>query len=333
MMLRESRKRSAALLFALVVAVAASCSSQPAPLRVRRGASFTLLLGGEIGMNRPVGFGGAWYEFLPAPTPTPPPLIDVQRGQVEFYLTDGSQEYPLQTDLVTRSFPDPASNTGLAPGTNEKLGQLMALISIPPDLDPAAPQLLTLDARLLIPDQDPIQLPYSQELEILAGGPDDPTPPALGWANQGVTDWWTTQALYPHPKLIIDLPSPPPAMAHFVISIAAGVDLSVADVIEEQEYGRRSVIQWRVELDGASNQLVTIDYLNVHTDPGRFPGQLALVYQPGPGYTRIDDADDPGPGPGFTNPLANNFSVLSGAKFWDENGAPMGGAATLGPIR
>lgn len=304
----------------LAAALGLGCRSQPAPLTAQAGTSFTLMLAGESTASNPdgplsinnVGFNSTWYDG---------DISDVQRGEVKFYLYKDGAETPLETELVTRIFPDPASDVGLQNGgiffplgqDEFGMGQLVALIYIPED---TAADSYFLRARKKVGGAT-TELTYNEPFEVLDNGSSGDHRTSSGSLLIG--------DLYPHPKLLVWLvavppqpdPPPPPSAAHLEIEIQSGTDIQVLDVIEEQHFGRRSVLTWT-----PVGNRIQIDFVNLEPHPT--VKKLAVVFEPtDPAtFTRISDVNASFP-----------FHAAD-SKFWDIDGDELTvGPVTLGPIR
>lgn len=325
----------------LFAAVALACGNEPIPRRVLQGASFTVQLSGEylaaqtgngLGIDLyDIGFGGEWYwDSLQ--------FRDVQRGEVQFYLDTPTPSNILETDFITRVFPDPATdvarNDGDIEGLAHGLGEIQALVFVPCG---APSGLHNLKARKIYrestgdlndsgPSGFPVDLIYERPIEIVATSCTGDTNRSDPYSTfGGSTSWWNTDPagtinLYPDPKILIAFPTglpEPPSAAHLEIDILNGFPGDIIDVIEEQHFGRGSAINWELTPTG-----IVIDYVNPQPSPNVI--QLALVYQPHASYMRLQSDSDA---------ALRYFFWPMIEEFWDASGNTVSGNVTFGPIR
>lgn len=309
---RDVLRRSAVLAFTLALA---ACSSQPVPLAVQAGSSFTLAVSGELLDGDRLGYGGDWLEQAGR--------LDMQRGELLFVLRDDTgAEWTLHTRLVTRVTPDPASDAALDQRIDPWLGsaagfsQAIALVEIPADVPPAG-YALELRRRRRLPSGSYESLPapqYSGALRVLpalvdghAGQSNQPVGAAGAWI---VDTRSRLAALHPNPKLVLSLDGDP-AAAHLVLEYPRQ-KLVVRGVIEEQHSGRSSVVAWR---DDPVSGRVTVDLVAPLADVAA----LALVFT-----LRAPDTA------GVAAP--SDFRVLA-ATLFDAGGGRMPGSVSVGAIR
>lgn len=252
------------------------CGARPLPLTAQAGASVAIALAGELPAGDGVGYGG---ELLAARG-----RFDDQRGQLVFVLKEpvsGAQR-ELQTRIVTRALPDPASEIGLAnqadPVAAFGIAQLLAIVDIPANVPPGTYDVIV--RRLRRTDAGGTEelpaLIYGQRLTVLPasvnGVSGSPTP-SSAWAGSFSTDVSAQLAnLVPHPKVVLTLPAPRPHAAHVVLTYPR-TKVRPRTVIEEQHLGRGSIVAWT---DDAASGRVTIDFV----DPSASVKALALVFEP-----------------------------------------------------
>ncbi len=324
----------------MVVLAMLACRSKPIPLVAREGSSITVVLTGEYGAAEPggppidVGFGGTFYweqDFR-----------DVQRGEVQFLLGLGGTEVELNTQLVTRILPDPASDIGIAnhasiyPFNDLGMGQVLAVVHIPKGIKATLdlPGRYWLRARKILRAEaggsyDVLaDLPYGEWIDVLPAAddpedPDSPNPPYVAlWGTMSMEGPGIPQQLYPHPKLLVWFPASPPVPSAAHLKITVPDDIRVLSVFEEQHYGRRSLVSW-TEADDE----VEIHFVN--SEPSPSVGHLAIAFKPvDPAtYVRFD---------GTNRSIGDDF-LVSEAEFWNIDGellAAVGPAdVVLGPIR
>lgn len=299
------------------LAAGAACSSQPLPLSAQAGSSVALAVAGEASYGTTLGYDGTLLAAAGR--------HDDQRGELLFVLRDPASgaEHPLETQLVTRTRPDPASDAGLASRIADELAlygiaQPLALLRIPAATPPGRYDVEIRRRRRLagggfesLPGP-----PYAQSLHVLPaqvnGVVGAPTA-LLGFA--GAVELDVTRhlaALVPHPKLVLRLPaSPRPAAAQLVISYPAA-KLEILGAFEEQHLGHGSVVGWR---NDAAAGRVTLELV----DPTFSVSALALAFE-------LRDAQGAG------RAQLGDFALLS-TRLYDAAGALQGGAVGLGPIR
>jgi hypothetical protein len=311
---RAVRAPGSLLLAALAVA-AAACSSRPVPLSVQAGASFALAVAGESGPV--VGFGGAWLAAAGR--------YDDQRGDLSFVLVaPNGAERALVTQFVTRVWPDPASDGGIAndvggavfPGVG--VAEAVAIVDVPA-ATPPGPYRIEIRRRRRISMSQWETLPgvdYAQSIQVLpasvngvAGAPT----PASGYAGSFGTDLTARlAALHPHPKIVLALPANArPAAAHLVLAYPAA-KVRVRSVFEEQHLGRGSIVAWS---DDTAAGRITIDL----ADPAASVAALAVAFE----------LRDPF---GAGRAAASDFQLLASA-LYDARGLPQSGVVSIGAIR
>lgn len=315
------RARFGLPLGALVLALAA-CGSQPVGLTAQAGSTFGLAITGEVTEGHKLGFG-ATYDGTP--------LYDDQRGELLFLLKTpgGGPEYELQTRLVTRVLPDPASNAGLgnlvAGAAIYGIGQPVALIDIPASVPPATYEIEVRRRRRTGPTTWLTFLPgaaspfnQSRELTVLPanvnGVQGAPTPfeGMLGVSTNTNTAVFAPD-LYPHPKVVVKLGATPPAAARLRIDYPQA-KMVVLGVIEEQHYGRSSIVAYD---DDPQNGELTVDFV----DPTASVERLAIVFDP------IDPF-----GAGRVS-VPGDFSLLTGSQLYDTDGNPIATSVAFEWIR
>jgi hypothetical protein len=309
--------RAAARVSVLALGLAA-CSSKPLPLSLQAGASFALAVAGDGGTG--LGFGGTWLAQAGR--------YDDQRGELSFVLVAPSgAEVVLATRLVTRVWPDPASEAGIANSAGGAIlpdvgvAETVAVVDVPASTPAGAYRLEIRRRRRLSPSQ-PSQwesLPgveYAQSIQVLPatvnGVAGAPTPPS-GFAGPLGADL-TAQlaALHPHPKVVLALPGPAhPAAAHLVVAYPPA-KIRLRSVFEDAHLGRGSVVAWS---DDAVAGRVSVDF----ADPAASVGALAIAFE----------LRDPF---GAGRASASDFGVVASALF-DRSGAPQGGSVTVTEIR
>jgi hypothetical protein len=315
------RTRFGAPLGILALALAA-CGSQPVGLTAQAGSTFGLAITGEVAEGDKLGFGAVYAGT---------PLYDDQRGELLFVLRTpgGGSEYPLQTRLVTRVFPDPASDAGLTGSLDSGwafgIAQPLALIDVPASVPPATYDIEVRRRRRTSPtgwETFPTGSgsPFDQPRQITVlpassnGVTGAPTPfeGMLGPSTNPDTAAYAP-TLYPHPKLVVNLGAPPPAAARLRVDYPQA-KMQVQGVIEEQHYGRSSIIAY--DDDPQSGEL-TIDFV----DPTASVERLAIVFEP------IDPF-----GAGRVS-APSDFGLLAGSQLYDADGNAIATSVTFGPIR
>lgn len=300
----------------LLAACVVACAGEPAPLAVRAGSTATLLYGSEryVSQNgNVVGYGSSALEEAGT--------FDDLRGQLVLTLTDPVLgDHELETRFVTRALVDPATEAGVANDATgnpflEPLGlsQLIVVVNVPDDVPAGVYDVDVLRRRRIPPGPDTFEeltdvAPYPYTIEVLPGDPIAATASDLGAVTPAIPEH------YPHPKLVVELPSPRPAAAQISIQYpAAKIDRPLA-VFEEQNLGRDSVVAWS---DSTPPGTVSISF----ADPDADVTQLALAFV-------LPD----GPLDAAALPAAADFSVAS-ETYYDADGNETPGSATLGPIR
>jgi hypothetical protein len=247
------------------------------PLTAQAGSSIALALAGEITAGERAGYGG---DLLAASG-----RYDDQRGRLVFVLRDpvSGSEHELQTRIVTRAWPDPASEVGMANQVDASyagfgLAQLLAIVDIPASIpagtyDVNVRRLRRTDAgeNEALPAID-----YGQRLTVLpasVGGITGAPTPSWAWAGIfGVDVSEQLANLVPLPKVVLALPSPAPHAAHVVVAYPAA-KIQPRAVFEEQHLGRGSIVTWT---DDPVSGRVTLDLV----DPDASVKALALAFEP-----------------------------------------------------
>jgi hypothetical protein len=272
------RRRLSLRSVALAGLALCACGAQPVPLSVQAGGSVALAVMGErIGDGTP-GFGSGWLAASGR--------YDDQRGELVLSLraTGGGVEHPLVTQLVTRALPDPASDGGIANqgdttgGLDVGVGQVLALVDVPA-ATPSGTYDVVVRQRRRVSATQWETLPgvgWSQRLSVLPavvnGIAGQPTPPTAYVGPFAANVRQRVAALYPHPKVMIELAdSPWPAAARIVVAYPTQ-KVQVLAVFEEQHFGRSSMVAFR---DDPGAGQVTIDFV----DPRTSVGALALVFE------------------------------------------------------
>ena len=118
-------------------AIVLGCGARPLPLSVQAGSSVWIMLAGEVMAGETVGYGG---DLLAARG-----RYDDQRGQLVFVLRDPSSgaEHELATRIVTRIWPDPASEVGIGNQVDTAysglgIAQLSAILDVPASVPPGS---------------------------------------------------------------------------------------------------------------------------------------------------------------------------------------------------
>jgi len=226
-------------------------------------------------------------------------------------------EYPLETQLVVRTHPDPGSragiDNGITPegfgGTGVNLGtaQVLAILFIPegtPDSEyyirarrilrtyagDSSPQVL---GALSLEADDIV-------IEVLPPDPDDQRTPLEAFFKESGTTYDSSgdpTEIYPYPKLLLNLPGgnsgepnlPVPSAADIILEYPEHI--AIKDVFEEQHLGRESLITWQdFPGFGDGGGLLRIRYLSMEHDAEVF--QLAIAFEPDPAnYTRIEQTE------------------------------------------
>jgi hypothetical protein len=302
-----------------------ACRSQPVGLTAQAGSTIGIAVTGEVSEGGKLGYGG-----LVGGTTQ---IYDDQRGELLFVLKPqgGGSEVELATRMVTRVFPDPASDVGLNndvgfPLLPIGLGQPIALVHIPPGVDEGTYDIEVRRRRRTGPTTWETFLPNSpgtnksplnqpRELTVVPGdGAETPFEGMLG-INNPVPTLDYLPGLYPHPKVVVSFGSTQPAAAHLVVNYPE-TKMQVYGVIEEQHFGRGSIVAFQ---DDAVNGELTIDFV----DPDASVAQLAIVFELLAPFS---------PSAGRVN-APGDFTLLTGTQLYDADGAPISNNVTFGPIR
>jgi hypothetical protein len=227
--------------------------------------------------------------------------------------------------VVTRAFPDPASDIGLQneiePGSPWGIAQPIALVDIPTTVPPGTYDIEVRRRRRTSPTTwqnlaGPLNQP--RQLTVLpadvGGAAGSPTPfEGMLGGNTPVDTSSYIPSLYPHPKILLKFTGATlPSAAHLVVSYPAA-KMSVLGVIEEQHYGRSSIVAH--DVDPGLGQ-VTIDF----ADPAASVGALALVF----------DLTDPF---GAGRVVVADFSLDAATRLYDADGNVLATSLGFGPIR
>ncbi len=308
--------RAFALALLAAAGVLPGCSSRPLPLTAQAGSSVAIALAGEAVMGNVVGYGSQVLAAVGR--------HDDQRGELRFVLRDAvsGSERALETRVVTRAWPDPASEIGLrnyARSSSDGFGlaQLLAIVDVPEDV-PAGSYDLQVRRQRRTDGGGVEELPgpvYSQPLVVLpanVGGAVGAPTPSAGYAGAAGIDVTEQLAdLVPLPKVVLALPAQRPHAAHVVIAYPAS-KVTPRAVIEEQHLGRGSIVAWTAD---PANGRITIDFV----DPSASVAALALVFEPNAALSagRIEVAE---------------VTVMS-ATLYDQEGAVRSGTVTPTAIR
>jgi hypothetical protein len=237
-----------------------------------------IALTGEIASAGALGYGG---QLLAARG-----RHDDQRGELVFVLRDAVSgvERELSTRLVTRAFPDPASEVGLrnqvSPATaGFGIAQLLAIVDVPSSV-PAGTYDMSVRRRRRTDAGGSEALPaplYAQRFVVLPAniggvvGAPTPATSEVGPISTDVSEELTN--LVPLPKVVLALPaSAPPHAAHLVVAYPR-TKITPRGVIEEQHLGRGSIVSWS---DDPGSGRVTIDLV----DPAASVHSLAFIFEP-----------------------------------------------------
>jgi hypothetical protein len=311
----------------VILALEVGCSSDPLPLAAQQGASFALLLN-ESQQTALPGFGGEIVQQA-LDARGEGEYVGVQRSELVLTLKKGTgPEYPLVTRVVTRVWPDPASDTGIANqippeqvgGPLAGLSQAVALVDVPLTT-PADTGYTILVKRRRRTGPGPNDwttlsgtVNYGGTIDILpsAGAPSE----ARGWLVQPSEALSVAQglaSLHPHPKVVLDFGAGPyPAAARVVVTYPA-TKAQILTAFENDHLGRGSAVRWS---SGPAANQVTIHYV----DPDASIEQLALAFE------LVDPF-----GAGRVS-AASEFVVESAlSAFYDADGVPI--AATLTPTK
>jgi hypothetical protein len=246
LLLVSARVRRAAPVILLVVA-ALGCTGRPLPLSAQAGGTIVIALGSESWFGDRIGYGGDWLAARGA--------SDDQRGDLVFVLVPpGAPERSLRTLLVTRAYPDPASDAALSnsvdPVLGVGLGQALALLEIPSDTPPGHYHIdVRRQRRTASGGFVPLPaLPYGAEIDVLpasVGGVSGRPNRAEAWLDgSDVPVQAQIPAIVPNPKVVLALQPRAPSAAHVELDYPAQ-KLAIRGVFEEQHTGRRSIVAWR----------------------------------------------------------------------------------------
>lgn len=248
---------SISLLLVLLSLLSSGCGSEPIPLSAQAGSTIAIPLVGEETFGETVGYAGPY-----APE-------DPQRGEISVLLVDSADpqvEIPLSTRYVTRVHADPASEAVIdgRPGQGG-LGQILALVDIPPEVAPGTYGLAFARRRPSSAggwedaDAPPrtgaslTVLPHEIDGIPLFAGPEHgearslgaPTP-AIGYFGTGGFDLSNLLSSYvPNPKVVIAIePSSEPSFAARLEIEFPPEKVEILSVFEEQHAGHGSMLRW-----------------------------------------------------------------------------------------
>ncbi len=295
------------------IVVTSACSYEPIPLSAAPGSTIALPLHAEVVLDlqgNPAGYEGEIYRQHGQ--------FDDQRGELVFTLSNGTDAFEMTTRMVTRLQPDPASRAGIENDASGHsvlqfvgISQVMAVLDVPAAATPGLYEIQVTRRR-----RDPAggyetlpgEIGYPGQLQVLDVPPEPPTSGEIAGDSSPVA------RLYPHPKLVFELPTAPlPSAARIELSYPEGITPLTA--FEEQHLGRGSIVRWN---DDALNRTVTIHLV----DPDATVSQLAVAFELPAGP--LDAAE---------LPSASDFAVLT-ESYYDGDGAPLAAAGlTLLGIR
>jgi len=297
-------------------AIVLGCGARPLPLSVQAGSSVGILLAGEVAAGETAGYGG---DLLAARG-----RYDDQRGQLVFALRDPSTgaEHEIATRIVTRVWPDPASEIGITnqvdaayPGLG--IAQLLAILDVPASVPPGSYDMSVRRWRRTDTggSENLPAIVYGQRLTVLPaniGGVAGAQTPASGYTGAfGIDVSKQLASLVPLPKVVLSLPVSPPHAAHLVIAYPR-TKIKPRAVFEEQHLGRGSIVAWS---DDSANGRVTLDFV----DPGASVKQLALAFEP--------------KAPLSAGRIALSEITVESSTLYDREGAVRSGAVTATAIR
>ncbi len=305
-----------AALLSLSCLAAAGCGARPLALSVQAGSSVGIALAGEVAAGDQAGYGGDLVEAAGR--------HDDQRGRLVFVLRNPSTgaEHALTTRIVTRAWPDPASEIGLTnrvdaayPGIG--IAQILAIVDVPITVPPGAYDVNVRRTRRTDSGGNETlpAIAYGQRLAVLppvvngvSGGPT----PSSAWAGPfGIDASRQLAALVPLPKAIVSLPTPSPHAASLVIRYPAG-KIRPRAMVEEQHLGRGSIVSWQ---DDPAAGRVTVSFV----DPDASVSALALVFEP-----KL---------PLSAGRVAVSEISVESARLYGEDGAPSSGSVSVVAIR
>jgi len=267
---------SAAASALVVLLQLAACSGPVLPGAVQAGGTVALPLAGEATQGALAGYGS---EVLAAAGGS-----DAVRGRLHFSLRDPASgiRHDLVTRLVTRAWPDPASEAALTGRVAEGLeavglAQILALVDVPDTVPPGRYEVEVRRERTGgsgAPESLPAPV-YGLPLEVLPArvGPTTGAPtPLRAWVGAFSQDVAREAAgLVPLPKLVLSLPDPPPHAAEIVLRYPPE-RIRPRTVLEEQHTGRASIV-WLQDDPGAGRITLSL------VDPTAGVRALALVFE------------------------------------------------------
>ncbi len=264
-------------LLVCLAALALACGARPLPLSVQAGASVGIALSGEPAAGEAAGYGGDLLAERGR--------WDDQRGQLVFVLRAAASgaEHELSTRIVTRAFPDPASEIGIANQVDASyaglgIAQLLAIVDVPASVPPGDYDVSVRRRRRTDAGgtEDLPAIVYGQRLTVLPASVGSasgaPTPSSAHAGPFGIDVSEQLASLVPLPKVVLSLPESPPHAAHLVIAYPSA-KIRPRAVFEEQHLGRGSIVAWS---DDPASGRVTVDFV----DPAASVKALALAFEP-----------------------------------------------------
>lgn len=269
--------RLASCALVTAAAVALGCGARPLPLSVQAGASVGIALSGEAAAGEAAGYGGNLLASLGR--------FDDQRGELVFVLRDlaTAEEHELGTRIVTRAFPDPASEIGINnrvdaayPGIG--ISQILAIVDVPASVPPGTYDVLVRRQRRTDGggSESLPAIVYGQRLTVLPASVGSavgtPTPASAYAGAFGLDVSRQLASLVPLPKVVLSLPDAPPHAAHLVIRYPKE-KITPRAVFEEQHLGRGSIVAWS---DDPETGRVVVDFV----DPAASVKALSFAFEP-----------------------------------------------------
>ncbi len=287
-----------------------ACSGGILPAETWPGSTVVIPLGGEEYTD--TLFYTGLVEFQAAFDAVEHPG-DAQRGAIKIVMCDATlyltwaecfapaaPSYELEIRAITRVYPDPASEVGLAntvygpafgsPADDPRIdvpmsGQLVAVLKVPTDAvavfsgpEDTTPRVFDVWAGLLPPG----------ETQVLQSGWDTPWYLRLHNFSAGGTQIQTIFPIYggmsifgdwarltPNPKVVLKLDDPSVAAdlaAATVVVSYPSAEVEIAGAFEEKNLGRSSIVRHEVDV---ANSEVTVHMIA----PDRGIGELAIVFR------------------------------------------------------